>query len=52
MVSLSINIVSMKYEIPTMLKQGTGTIVNMSSILGMVGTSIGTAAYVASKHAI
>jgi NAD(P)-dependent dehydrogenase (short-subunit alcohol dehydrogenase family) len=43
---------SMKYEIPTMLRQGTGSIINMSSILGVVGTSLGTSAYVASKHAI
>lgn len=43
---------SMKYEIPIMLKQGAGSIINMSSILGVVGTSLGTAAYVASKHAI
>jgi NAD(P)-dependent dehydrogenase (short-subunit alcohol dehydrogenase family) len=43
---------SMKYEIPLMLKQGSGSIVNMSSILGLVGTAIGVAPYVASKHAI
>jgi NAD(P)-dependent dehydrogenase (short-subunit alcohol dehydrogenase family) len=43
---------SMKYEIPVMLGQGAGAIINMSSILGVVGTSLGTAAYVASKHAI
>jgi NAD(P)-dependent dehydrogenase (short-subunit alcohol dehydrogenase family) len=42
----------MKYEIPLMLKQSGGSIVNMSSILGVVGTSLGVSAYVASKHAI
>jgi NAD(P)-dependent dehydrogenase (short-subunit alcohol dehydrogenase family) len=43
---------SMKYEIPAMMKHGAGSIINMSSILGVVGTSLGTSAYVASKHAI
>jgi NAD(P)-dependent dehydrogenase (short-subunit alcohol dehydrogenase family) len=42
----------MKYEIPLMLKQGAGSIVNMSSILGLVGTSLGVSPYIASKHAI
>ena len=42
----------MKYEIPLMLKRESGSIVNMSSILGVVGTSLGVSAYVASKHAI
>ena len=39
----------MKYEIPQMLKQGSGAIVNASSIWGLVGAS-GFSAYVASKH--
>lgn len=43
---------SMKYEIPLMLKHGSGAIVNMSSVLGLVGTSLGVSPYVASKHAI
>lgn len=43
---------SMKYEIPLILKQGRGAIVNMSSILGLVGTSLGVGPYIASKHAI
>ena len=43
---------SMKYEIPLMLKQGGGAIVNMASILGLVGTSLGVGPYIASKHAI
>ena len=41
----------MKYEIPQMLKQGGGSIVNMSSVLGLVG-SPGYPAYVASKHGV
>ncbi len=41
----------MKYEIPQMLKQGGGAIVNMSSILGTVGFA-NASAYVASKHGI
>jgi NAD(P)-dependent dehydrogenase (short-subunit alcohol dehydrogenase family) len=41
----------MKAEIPQMLKQGDGAIVNTSSIAGLVGI-VGMPAYVASKHAI
>ena len=41
----------MKYEIPQMLKQGKGAIVNTSSIAGVIGFQ-NSAAYVASKHAI
>ncbi|MBY0471800.1 SDR family oxidoreductase [bacterium] len=41
----------MKYEIPQMLKQGKGSIVNISSIAGVVGFQ-GIPAYVASKHAV
>jgi len=41
----------MKYEIPQMLKQGGGAIVNMSSVLGLVGLP-GYPAYVASKHGV
>jgi NAD(P)-dependent dehydrogenase (short-subunit alcohol dehydrogenase family) len=42
----------MKYEIPLMLKHGSGAIVNMSSVLGLVGTSLGVSPYVASKHGV
>lgn len=42
---------SMKYEIPKMLDQGGGAIVNCSSVLGHVGLQ-GNSAYVASKHGI
>jgi len=41
----------MKYEIPQMLKQKGGSIVNMSSVLGLVGLP-GYPAYVASKHGV
>ena len=42
---------SMKYQIAAMQKNGGGSIVNISSILGRVGFE-GSAAYVAAKHAI
>ena len=41
----------LKYEIPQMLKQGGGAIVNMASVGGLVGVA-GTAAYAASKHGV
>jgi len=41
----------MKYEIPEMLKQSGGVIVNMASILGTVGFPAAPA-YVASKHGV
>jgi NAD(P)-dependent dehydrogenase (short-subunit alcohol dehydrogenase family) len=41
----------MKYEIPRMLEQGGGAIVNCSSVLGLTALP-GSAAYVASKHAV
>jgi len=40
----------MKYEIPQMLKQGGGSIVNTASIFSLVGG--GDAAYVTSKHGV
>src|SRR5262245_44801909 len=42
---------SLKHEIPAMLKTGGGAIVNNSSIAGLVGFAM-TAVYVASKHAV
>lgn len=42
---------SMKYEIPQMLEQGGGAIVNMASLAGLVGSSVNVA-YVASKHGV
>lgn len=41
----------MKYEIPEMLKNGKGAIVNVGSCLGLVGQR-GLAAYVTSKHGV
>jgi NAD(P)-dependent dehydrogenase (short-subunit alcohol dehydrogenase family) len=41
----------MKYQIPVMLKQGKGSIVNCSSIAGVVGFA-GSPAYTASKHGV
>jgi NAD(P)-dependent dehydrogenase (short-subunit alcohol dehydrogenase family) len=41
----------MKYEIPVMLKQGGGAIVNCSSLAGVIGFA-GLPAYVAGKHGV
>jgi NAD(P)-dependent dehydrogenase (short-subunit alcohol dehydrogenase family) len=54
--TLSVNLTAvflgMKYEIPAMLKNGGGAIVNVSSIYGQKPSNIGHAAYVATKHAV
>lgn len=42
---------SLKHEIPAMLKNGGGAIVNTTSGLGLVG-AVGVPIYVASKHAV
>jgi NAD(P)-dependent dehydrogenase (short-subunit alcohol dehydrogenase family) len=42
---------SMKHEIPAMLKTGGGAIVNTSSVAGLIGMA-GVGPYVASKHAV
>jgi NAD(P)-dependent dehydrogenase (short-subunit alcohol dehydrogenase family) len=44
-------LLSMKYEIPAMLKTGGGSIVNTSSIAGSVGMP-NFGVYIASKHAV
>ena len=41
----------MKYQIPQMLKQGGGAIVNTASVVGLVGAA-NLCAYVASKHGV
>ena len=42
---------SMKYELQQMLKQGSGAVVNMASILGQVGFA-NSVAYVSAKHGV
>jgi NAD(P)-dependent dehydrogenase (short-subunit alcohol dehydrogenase family) len=41
----------LRYQIPAMLASGGGSVVNIASILGKVGTK-GSPAYVAAKHGI
>jgi NAD(P)-dependent dehydrogenase (short-subunit alcohol dehydrogenase family) len=50
-VNLSGVFYGMRYQLPAMLKAGGGSIVNMASILAMVGFR-GSCAYVAAKHGI
>jgi NAD(P)-dependent dehydrogenase (short-subunit alcohol dehydrogenase family) len=50
-VNLSGVFYGMRFQIPAMLASGGGSIVNMASILGKVGTS-GSPAYVAAKHGV
>src|SRR5258708_18651423 len=42
---------SLKHQIPAMLKTGGGAIVNNSSVAGLIGAA-GAPVYVASKHAV
>ena len=42
----------MKYEIPQMLEQGGGAIVNTASVAGLVGSLAALSAYSASKHGV
>ena len=44
-------LLSLKYELPIMLKQGSGSVINLSSVAGQVGMA-GASVYVASKHAV
>jgi len=50
-INLSSVFYGMHYQIPAMLKNGQGVIVNMSSILGQVGFA-GAVGYVAAKHGV
>ncbi|MFT3824393.1 MAG: glucose 1-dehydrogenase [Chitinophagaceae bacterium] len=50
-VNLSSVFYCMRYQIPAMLKNGKGAIVNMASILGKVGFA-NSAGYVAAKHGV
>src|SRR5437763_958409 len=50
-VNLSSVFYCMKYQLQQMVKQGTGAIVNNSSILGSVGFA-NSAGYVAAKHGV
>ena len=43
---------SMKYEIPPMLAQGGGSIINISSIAGIKGGTVAGSAYHAAKHGV
>ncbi len=42
----------MKYQIPEMLKQGRGAIVNNSSIYGLAASTVGHVPYAVSKHGV
>ena len=42
----------MKYQIPEMLKNGRGSIVNNSSIYGLAASTVGHVPYAASKHGV
>jgi NAD(P)-dependent dehydrogenase (short-subunit alcohol dehydrogenase family) len=50
-VNLSGVFYGMRYQIPAILKSGGGSIINMASILGQVGTKL-SPAYAAAKHGI
>ena len=51
-VNLSGVFLSMKYQIPAMLKNGGGVIVNNASVAGLNGATVPGCAYVASKHGV
>jgi NAD(P)-dependent dehydrogenase (short-subunit alcohol dehydrogenase family) len=42
----------LRYQLPVMLAQGGGSIVNISSVAGLVGVELGLSAYVAAKHGV
>jgi NAD(P)-dependent dehydrogenase (short-subunit alcohol dehydrogenase family) len=41
----------LRHELPVMIRQGSGAVVNVASVLGLVGFA-GAAAYVAAKHGV
>lgn len=53
---MSVNVrgvwLGIKYAGPAIKRRGGGSIVLMSSIMGLIGSAAGTSAYVASKHAV
>ena len=53
---LSVNLkgvwLCMKYQIPEMLKQGRGAIVNNSSVYGLAASTVGHVPYAVSKHGV
>ncbi len=51
-VNLSGVFLSMKFQIPAMLKNGGGVIVNNSSVAGLNGAAVPGCAYIASKHGV
>lgn len=51
-VNLKAVFLCMKHEIRAMLKQGSGTIVNVSSIYGLQASDLGHAPYSAAKHGV
>ena len=42
----------MKFEIPAMLKNGGGTIVNAASTYGLISSTAGHVPYAAAKHGV
>jgi NAD(P)-dependent dehydrogenase (short-subunit alcohol dehydrogenase family) len=43
---------AMRHEVPAMLRRGGGTVINNSSVLGVVGTAGEISSYVAAKHGV
>lgn len=51
-INLTGTFIAMKAQLSVMLPRGKGTIVNCSSVTGLVGGGIGSAQYSASKHGV
>lgn len=49
---LTSTFVSMRHEIPAILRRGGGAIINNASVLNLVGSSGGVSSYVAGKHGV